>query len=604
MEYALAALLVSALTTNGLLALWAATSQRHWFLRTAVYLACLAPLLAIPAHDLFIALVLQGAVIAGGVTLRRMRRRRLLDGTEPNESQRGWRFSLSSLLQLMTLLGLASAVAAESPEFSRFAWQSIVAIGVCSGLSSAVVCWTLTVRGRNRVASLLAAAAFAVLLGAILGAVDWFVLSVHNGGWVEEYQGIGVYIAAGDRDAASYIGEWIGILPISALATLIVGWLWQFLGSKSHSKTRSRIRVAFARACLTTLCVVLAAPAVQMLIILLNPEAIPVVALPRPNGHDDLSAARSLLSDNLIVSSGNFDRDAATKAELVAAVAEVRAAIERVEVGLPLETMRLLDYSLNSELAFNEIQPTRDLSRALDAAGRLAEVEGDYEQSLRWHLNGVKHGFASRRGGLTVDDLVGVACTGIGLAGVFEIRQHLNSQQCAEVIDAINELIVRAEPFADVAYRDRVWTQRAMGWMAHLSQLLDPEDHSGASYEWARQLELAKCRLLMAELALVAFENEHGRLPDSPQELLSDMLPAMPIDPLSPTGAPLQFKRTKSGYILYSVGRDGVDDNGAPPADGMSAGWGEPGDVRLDVEFSPQTVTEITTMRPAAAADD
>ena len=72
MEFSLAILLISTLTTNGLLALWAATSPRHWFWRTTIYLACLSPLLLVPAHELFIALALQGAVISSGVMLRRM----------------------------------------------------------------------------------------------------------------------------------------------------------------------------------------------------------------------------------------------------------------------------------------------------------------------------------------------------------------------------------------------------------------------------------------------------------------------------------------------------------------------------------------------------
>jgi len=604
MEPALAILLISALTTNGLLALWAATSPRHWFLRTTLYFACLSPLLLVPAYEPLIALTLQAAVISGGVTFLRLLDRRANGAAAISESQGRWRFSLSTMMQLMSLLGIASAIAARLPTLNSFAWQSIVAIGLCSGLSLASAYWASTVNGWKRIAALLAALAASIFLGAILGGVDWFVLSALGGGWVEEYSGIGITILSGDRDATAFIGEWMLILPISALASLVVVWLCQFLYSPSNSDTRSRKRPVLASVCVTVTCAVLAAPAVQMLIILLNPEPIPVVMLPSPNGHDELVAARDMLSDNLVVDSGGFDRDAATRPELLKAVAEVRAAIERNEQGLPLETMRSLDYSLNSEIAFDDIQPTRSLARAIDAAGRLAEVEGDYAQALRWHLNGVKHGFASRRGGLIVDDLVGVACTGIGLAGVFEIRQHLDRQQCAETIAAINELIAHTEPFADVAYRDRVWTQRAMGWMAHLSQLLDPEYHSGGSYESARQLELAKCRLLMAELAIVAFEKEHGRLPSSAEELLSEMLPAMPIDPLSPTGAPLQFKRTETGYALYSVGRDGVDNHGEPPASGMSAGWGEPGDVRLDIEFSPQTVTEITTISPAVDADD
>lgn len=50
MAYAVAILLISALTTVGLLALWAATSTAHWFWRTMGFLAAISPVLLIPAY--------------------------------------------------------------------------------------------------------------------------------------------------------------------------------------------------------------------------------------------------------------------------------------------------------------------------------------------------------------------------------------------------------------------------------------------------------------------------------------------------------------------------------------------------------------------------
>jgi len=49
MEIALTVLLVSSLTCVGLLALGAATSQRHWFVRTAAFVGVLSLLLLVPA---------------------------------------------------------------------------------------------------------------------------------------------------------------------------------------------------------------------------------------------------------------------------------------------------------------------------------------------------------------------------------------------------------------------------------------------------------------------------------------------------------------------------------------------------------------------------
>ncbi|MBA4104414.1 MAG: hypothetical protein C0485_01560 [Pirellula sp.] len=594
MQIALAILLVSTLTTNGLFALWAATSRRHWFVRTAIYLASISSLLLVPAYEPFIALTRQATVISGGVALRRMWDRRAKDASEASESPAARRFSLLTMLQLMALLGVTAAIAAQTSTFGRLEWQSIGAIGLCSGLSFSLVYWAANLRGRRRVAGVLAALAASTVLGGILGAVDWFVLSAISGGWLQSFPGIGFAVLEGDREATAFIAEWLSILPASALVMLVVVWLWQAMGVAKCSNQRSRWRMGALRVGLAAACLMVATPAARALWFLLTPEPIPIVELPTPNGYDDLLAAHGMMNDNLLVNSGTFDGATATKAELVKAAAEVDVAINRVEKGLHKESMRSLDYDSRDDLDIEVIQANRSLARAMDAAGRLAEIQGDDATSLRWRLNGMKLGFASRRGGLIVDELVGYACTGIGCAGVYGIKDRLTTQQCEETRATVETLLASAEPFSDVAYRDRVWTQHGMGWMAHLWQWLDDDPDANAGFERARLLELAKCRLLMAELTLQAFQQRHGRLPETTQELLAESPSALPIDPFSPTSEAVRFKRAGSGYVLYSLGRDGVDNDGEPPTDDMSAALSEPGDLRLDVEFKPQSQLPAT----------
>jgi type II secretory pathway pseudopilin PulG len=595
MEYALAILLISSLTTNGLLALWAATSRQHWFLRTAVYLGCLAPLLLVPAYEPFIALALQGAIIAGGVALKRLAVQRSLNASEQNEPPRRRQFALATMLQAMVLVAIAAAIAVRVPELNRFAWQSIVAIGLCSGLLFATIYWAGT--AKRRITSAGVAFGASLLIAALVGAADWFIYSTMTGAWVEENASVGIGFLLewnNDREVEGVVREWLLIIPCSALAAFLVCWLWGASNAAiPHGERRGKGRTLAATA-LIGVSIVLAAPAALALYALLTPEPIPIASLPEPNGFDDLIAAQNMLGTNLLIESGNFDRDSATEQQLVQAVDETAPAIARLELGLQKKWMRQVDYSKAD--AFEEITPKRTLLRALDAAGRLATVQGNYDDALHWHLNGIKHGFAFRRGGLMIDDLVGCACSGIGCAGVFEIKEQLDGKQCAETIAALGKLLEELEPTEDFEYRDQVWVQRAMGWLGHLGQWRDHEDSSRTKYRTARRSELAKCRLLMAELALQAYRQEHGRLPNNIQELESEVLPAMPIDPFSPTGKALQFKRSGDEYVLYSVGANGVDENGEPQVFSDTTVWGSTGDLRLDVEFNPQ-------LQPSPAAN-
>lgn len=68
----------------------------------------------------------------------------------------------------------------------------------------------------------------------------------------------------------------------------------------------------------------------------------------------------------------------------------------------------------------------------------------------------------------------------------------------------------------------------------------------------------------MAKLAFALERHhlDHGTLPASLDELVPAYLPAVAEDPFS--GQPLRYRRLNHGYVLYSVGTDGLDDGGRP----------------------------------------
>lgn len=72
----------------------------------------------------------------------------------------------------------------------------------------------------------------------------------------------------------------------------------------------------------------------------------------------------------------------------------------------------------------------------------------------------------------------------------------------------------------------------------------------------------AHSRLLQTYLALHAYQLEHGRYPESLNTLVTaGYLKAVPIDPFSPTHAPLGYKPDGT---LWSVGPDAKNDGGKP----------------------------------------
>jgi hypothetical protein len=70
----------------------------------------------------------------------------------------------------------------------------------------------------------------------------------------------------------------------------------------------------------------------------------------------------------------------------------------------------------------------------------------------------------------------------------------------------------------------------------------------------------ARLRLLVVELALQAFRQSRGHPAESLNDLVPDFLSRIAADPYD--GQPLRYRREGEDFLLYSIGRDGVDDGG------------------------------------------
>ncbi len=71
---------------------------------------------------------------------------------------------------------------------------------------------------------------------------------------------------------------------------------------------------------------------------------------------------------------------------------------------------------------------------------------------------------------------------------------------------------------------------------------------------------LARLRLARLALTLHTYQSEHaGQLPDSLTALPQDTIPLDPFD-----SKPLRYRRTETGFLLWSIGADMIDQGGKP----------------------------------------
>jgi type II secretory pathway pseudopilin PulG len=86
----------------------------------------------------------------------------------------------------------------------------------------------------------------------------------------------------------------------------------------------------------------------------------------------------------------------------------------------------------------------------------------------------------------------------------------------------------------------------------------------------------ARLQVVRTALALEQYRLKHqGSLPDSLSELVPAFLAKTPADPFD--GKPLRYLKRTPGYVVYSIGPDGNDDDGLERGQNNSASRGRGG---------------------------
>ncbi|MCI0335695.1 MAG: hypothetical protein L0228_21015 [Planctomycetes bacterium] len=590
-ELVLATLLVTSFTCVGLLALWAATSPRHWFLRTAIVLTVLAPLLLIPAYEPFVVFALQCGIIAIGVAVYR-------------KSSLSRRFSLLTFLLAVVLVAMCALIAIRLPRLNVHGWSTLVLNGLGAGVATLVGGWWCV--GRRKIVAWPLGVIVCLVIGFLLSMFDWFFPSIANyTSWPPELDAIAA-ILPGFGSTERPIATWFFIPPLIALATWLALLTLNAAAirlNSHHSATdgtstqpAKRLRV-IARFAVVAGVVTFAAFPCFVLSKLLTPDPLPNTSLPTPNGYDDLLAAGRLVSATKFSggAGGNFDYETATQKELAAEVAKSEPSYERLTIGLSRPCLVPIEYYAGD---LPDIIQFRALARSVAGKARLAELEGRFDDAADAYIQVMTLGYVAPRGGLIIDGMVGVAMTSFGTPGIYRARKQLSLAKVGACIDALARLDANDEPYRDIEYRDRVWVQRSSGWHGHLAQLLtDIADHDWGvpqllgvdGYETVFAKRKAEVRLLISELALTRFHHDHDRWPAALAELVPKYLPAIPADPFDPTGQPIRYLRTDETYVLYSVGANGADEGGAAPKEDDFPGMPQSGDLRLDLHFVPDS---------------
>ena len=161
-----------------------------------------------------------------------------------------------------------------------------------------------------------------------------------------------------------------------------------------------------------------------------------------------------------------------------------------------------------------------------------------------------------------IHSLVGYAICSQAI-GWFKVHiARLSPSDRSRIVNELKRWLDERESADVVRNRDIAWSN-TISWVSHVRAILDrtlgiKRDNFG--FELAVNRHLAEWRMLIIELLLENHRERMGQYPPDLMLLLADR-PEIFQDPFAANQS-LKYRTTATGFLLYSVGENGIDDGG------------------------------------------
>jgi hypothetical protein len=159
--------------------------------------------------------------------------------------------------------------------------------------------------------------------------------------------------------------------------------------------------------------------------------------------------------------------------------------------------------------------------------GRLAEVENRPADAAQSYLAMTRIGQEMTRGGAVIYALVASSIEERGLMKLGQLVGSLNTDQCKQVIAALDSADAKRETVENVVHQEKIWGRRAYGWRYYMHPIVNAQARHRAG---CITVQSDSTRKLMIALAVRAFELEHGAKPKSINDLVPAYLKTIPKD--------------------------------------------------------------------------
>ncbi|HEY5233569.1 MAG TPA: hypothetical protein VIK35_08560 [Verrucomicrobiae bacterium] len=258
----------------------------------------------------------------------------------------------------------------------------------------------------------------------------------------------------------------------------------------------------------------------------------PIQPLPNPNGYDDFVKAGKMTASN------TSDFDKMNEQELQTLVDGNSNALQLVRSGLRMQCRVALDYSPNSSTLLDQLAGMKRLAQAFAAEGRLAEMGNRPGAAAKSYLDAIHFGNESVRGGVLINELVGIAIEANATSHLTNLVERLDAKSCRETAATLEALDSQRQTWNEFMQQENDWSHRAFtGVRNEIARLMARKSllpaQAAAGRKWKQQQ--IKTRQLIIDFAARAYELDKGKPPVSVADLVPDYLKAIPQDPFTGT---------------------------------------------------------------------
>ncbi len=370
---------------------------------------------------------------------------------------------------------------------------------------------------------------------------------------------------------------------------------------------------------------------------------IPAKVSPSPNAFDTYQIAISQLANNKQALAAISTSTPNSLAQNQSILAPNKLALSTIRSGLNQPYYEMSVRSPTTQFPY--YSRYREIARLLRVEAKAKAQVGDWNGSVNASLDCLQFATQIPNGGPLIGELVGIASEYIGRYPAWEAVNHLSSAECKAAIKRLESIIKGRETFADCLLEEQYMARASLKYFFSgspmLSQLAgtpngaqnivwqlsfliyskeqiarnnqnyyealisnskvryglhpaappipsDPVSKILSPVYAPAQFKDVECKtqdnILMVLLAIHAFKLEHGKLPESLNELSPVYLKQLPEDEFATSGT-FKYRVEDGKFTLYSVGPDGQDDGGKP-IDDVSKATAKERTARYRTEFT------------------